>query len=201
MALDWSKKISFSGLKKASGKGNVTYPSKRYINLMPRKERNNDWRKVLPVAIILFVLLAVFVKFGVYDLFANVSAKQAELNSQTQVLRSVQAKAADYDQVKEEYDAYQSTRLSSAANEVSAIEAMELVDAYIAPYAHIDEINYDKNTITLNLSNITLENVGKLVSKLYEQPIVKNVAVSTAGQDSSKNEELTAAMVISVEKA
>lgn len=201
MALDWSKKISFSGLKKASGKGSVTYPSKRYINLMPRKERNNDWRKVLPVAIILFVLLAVFVKFGVYDLFANVSAKQAELNSQTQVLRSVQAKAADYDQVKEEYDAYQSTRLSSAANEVSAIEAMELVDAYIAPYAHIDEINYDKNTITLNLSNITLENVGKLVSKLYEQPIVKNVAVSTAGQDSSKNEELTAAMVISVEKA
>jgi len=143
----------------------------------------------------------VFIKFGVYDLFANVSAKQAELNSQTQVLRSVQAKAADYDQVKEEYDAYQSTRLSSAANEVSAIEAMELVDAYIAPYAHIDEINYDKNTITLNLSNITLENVGKLVSKLYEQPIVKNVAVSTAGQDSSKNEELTAAMVISVEKA
>ena len=43
--------------------------------------------------------------------------------------------------------------------------------------------------------------MGKLVSKLYEQPIVKNVAVSTAGQDSSKNEELTAAMVISVEKA
>lgn len=201
MALDWSKQVSFSGLKKAGSKGKVSYPSKRYINLMPRKERNNDPGKVIPVAVILLILVALFVKFGIYDLYANVAAKQAELNAQTQVLRSAQAKAASYDQVKEEYDAYQSTRLSSAENEVSTIEAMELVDTYIAPYARIDSINYEKNTITLNLSNITLEDVGKLVGKLYEQPIVDNVAVSTAGADTSKNEELTAAMIITVEKA
>ena len=201
MALDWGKKISFSGLKKAGGKGKATYPSKRYINLMPRKESSNDLSKVVPVAIVLIILIAVFVKFGVYDLYANVAAKQAELNAQTQILRNEQARAANYDQVKEEYDAYQSTRLASSDDEVSALDAMALVDTYIAPHARIDSLNYEKNTITLSLGNITLEDVGNLVGKLYEQPIVSNVIVSTAGADASKSEELSASMVITVKKA
>ena len=69
MALDWSKEISFSGLMKGKGKGGpkgkVVYPSKRYINLIPQKERNNDVRKVLPIAILVFLLVAAFVKFGI----------------------------------------------------------------------------------------------------------------------------------------
>lgn len=201
MALDWSKNISFSGFRKRGGKGKVTYPSKRYINLMPRKESSNDLAKVVPLAIVLFILVALFVKFGIYDLYANVAAKQAELNSQTQVLRSEQARAATYDQVKEEYDAYQSTRLASSDDAVSALDAMGLVDTYIAPYARIDSLNYEKNAITLSLGNITLEDVGNLVGKLYDQPIVSNVVVSTAGADASKSEELSASMVIAVKKA
>ena len=52
-----------------------------------------------------------------------------------------------------------------------------------------------------NLGDITLEELGKLVGTLYEQDIVANVAVSTAGADASKNEDLTASMVITVAKA
>ena len=205
MALDWSKEISFSGLMKGKGKGGssgkVVYPSKRYINLIPQKERNNDVRKVLPVAILVFLLVVAFVKFGIYDLYASVAAKQAELNTQTQILRTAQAEAASYDEVKAEYEKYQSTKLASSDLDVSAIEAMQLVDTYIAPRATIDSIDYKDNTITLNLGDSTLEELGKLVGTLYEQDIVANVAVSTAGADASKNEDLTASMVITVAKA
>jgi len=205
MALDWSKEISFSGLMKGKGKGGargkVVFPSKRYINLTPQKERNNDVRKVLPIAILVFLLVAAFVKFGIYDLYAGVAAKQAELNTQTQILRTAQAEVASYDEVKAEYEKYQSTKLASSDLDVSAIEAMQLVDTYIAPRATIDSIDYKDNTITLNLGDITLEELGKLVGTLYEQDIVANVAVSTAGADASKNEDLTASMVITVAKA
>ena len=92
MALDWNKEISFSGLKKRTPKPKDEYPSKTYMNLAVSEKSTFDIRNNIPAIIILVVVVALFLKFGVFDFYARIDAKQAELNSRQQVLNSLRMK-------------------------------------------------------------------------------------------------------------
>lgn len=202
MALDWGKEISFSGLRRSAPKAKAEYPSKTYINLMVSDKKTFDVRKNIPQIVLVVLVTALVLKFGVFDFYGRVSAKQAELNAQTQTLNSLQSKLVDYDAVKAEYDLYESSKLVADDMTVSATEALQLVDRYVATSANISQISLEGNTIKLNLANISLDGVGKLVSTLYSQPMVANVSVSTAATDTNDtSRETTAAMVITLRKA
>ncbi|MBQ9041566.1 MAG: hypothetical protein IJ111_01995 [Eggerthellaceae bacterium] len=200
MALDWSKEITFSGLKKGSSRAKAVYPSKTYMNLVVKDQKTIEARRAVPVAILLILLVAAFVKFGIYDFYDRVNQKQVELAQQQQTLTMLEEQLVDYDAVLEEYEAYESSRLSTDENTVSVTDALALVDRYIAPSASIASIDVQGNTISLNLSNISLDRVGDLVSTLYTQPIVSNVSVSTAATEQTAAEDVTAAMVVTLQK-
>ena len=91
---------------------------------------------------------------------------------------------------------YESTRIVSAEGTVSVHDAMELVDRYVLPNARIASLDIKGNTVSLGLAGVTLDSLGRLVSTLYEQPIVANVSVSTAATDQDSSTEITASMVI-----
>ena len=202
MALDWSKEISFSGLRKRKPKPKADYPSKTYINLAIKDKKKIDVRSTLPKAV-LIILLTVFVcKFGVFDLYSQVNQKEAELSQQTQRLSQLNAQLTNYDAVKAEYETYETTKLVADESTVSVTDAMALVDRYVSSAAQIDSVNIEGNTVTLSLSDISLNGVGKLVSTLNEQPIVANVSVSTAATDQSDRLTRTkATMVITLQVA
>ena len=202
MALDWGKEISFTGLRRRKPKAKAVFPSKTYINLAVRDKRELNLRSVLPKALLLVVAVALFCKFGIFDFYDRVGARQAELASQQRVLNDLELQLADYDEVKAEYDMYESTRIVSAEGTVSVRDATDLVDRYISPTADVTTLDIRNNTVSLSLANVTLEKAGRIVSTLYEQPIVDNVTVSTAATEKdASNKDVIATMVITLKVA
>lgn len=201
MALDWSREITFAGLKRRPQKAKTEYPSKTYMNLAPVDKKSVDAQRAIPTAIIVVVLVALFAKFGVFDFYDRLNQKQAELAAQEQVLSSLQAQLVGYDEVLETYNAYASAYATADEYTVSALDALTLVDRFVRPSATVSSLDLQGNTLSLNLSNITLDEVGKLVSVLYEQDIVANVSVSTAATQQTSAEDVTAAVIITLQVA
>ena len=198
MALDWSKEISFSGLKKRTPKPKDEYPSKTYMNLAISDKKPFDVRAKVPLIVLLVVVVLLVLKFGIFDFYARVDAKQAELSSRQQVLNTLTADLANYDEVLEEYEGYESMSISSGGLQVNALDALALVDRFVAPSARVASIALSGNTLVLNVTDISLDGVGKLVSTLYEQDMVANVSVSTAATQQTASEDVVAAVTITL---
>ena len=198
MALDWSKEISFSGLKKRAPKPKDEFPSKTYMNLMVSEKKSFDLRSNIPLIVILLIIVVLVMKFGVFDFYARVDAKQAELNAHQQTLNSLNAELTNYNTVLEEYEGYESMSITSSGLRVDALGALDLVDRFVAPSARVVSISLVDNTLTLNLTDISLDGVGKLASTLYEQDMVANVSVSTAATQETASKDVTAAITITL---
>ena len=198
MALDWNKEISFSGLKKRAPKPKDEFPSKTYMNLMVSEKKSFDLRSNIPLIVVLLIIVVLVMKFGVFDFYARVDAKQAELNAHQQTLNSLNAELTNYNTVLEEYEGYESMSITSSGLRVDALEALDLVDRFVAPSARVVSISLVGNTLTLNLTDISLDGVGKLASTLYEQDMVANVSVSTAATQETASKDVTAAITITL---
>ena len=213
MALDWKKDISFSGLKRAKSKGSTEFPSKTYMNLAVQPKSKMDVKRSIPLAIVLVIVVGLFVKFGVLDFYGRVNEAQAELNQHQAVLNQLNAQLVNYDAVQEEYEAYDKEHLVSDAGLVSPVETLEMLDRVVAPNAHVQSIAINGNTVTLNVSDITLDSAGALVSLLYKEPIVANVTVSTASTqgvnlvytenpaDGASTADVSTTMIITLQRA
>lgn len=201
MALDWNKEISFSGLKKRAPKPKNEYPTKTYMNLMVSDKAAFDLRRNVPLMVLLLIIVVLFLKFGIFDFYARVDAKQAELNAHQQTLSALNAELVNYDTVLEEYEGYESMSISSDGLRVNALDALALVDRYVAPSARVVSVSLVGNTLTLNLTNISLDGVGKLASTLYGQDMVENVSVSTAATQETASEDVMTAMTITLATA
>lgn len=200
MAIDWNKEISFSGLTKKK-KQDTGFPEKTYMNLAIRDQSELEVRRVVPVAIVLLIVIVLFAKFGVFDFIDRVNQKEAELNTQKQALAEIQSKLTKYDSVLEEFESYEASAIGYGGEIVSPLEALTLIDRYIAPVANVSQVNIAGNTVSLDLSNISLNGVGRLVNTLYEQPIVADVSVSTATTKQAATDDVTTSLVITLQVA
>lgn len=201
MALDWGKEITISGLRKGSSKGKAVYPTKRYMNLLVKDQKTIELRRAIPVALLLIVLVAAFAKFGVYDFYDRVNQKQAELNEQQEVLTALEVQLTDFNNVLAEYEAYESSSLSGAGDSVGVVDALALVDKFIAPVATVASVEVQDGIMSLTLTDVTLDGVGKLVSALDAQPIVENVSVSTAATEKTAASDVVVSMVVKLQGA
>jgi len=199
MALDLGKKLSIGDIKGAAKKTKkADYPEKTYINLVQVDRKTIDMRRTVVTGIIVVILLALFAKFGVIDFYARLDAKKAELGAQTAQLTALQTQLANYNAVLEEYEGYESMSLSGDGMSVNALDAINLVETYVAPSANIASLSLSGSTLTLSLSDVSLDGVGQIASTLREQSMVKNVSVSTASTRNADSENVTAAMAISL---
>lgn len=200
MALEWNKEISFAGLKKGTSKTNSDYPSKTYMNLTVQKKRETNLRSALPKLIILVVVIGLFVKFGIIDFYGRVNDAESRLSQQESILTQLNLELMDYDEVLEEYESYDTEHLATSADAVSAMDALGLVDRLVVPNATVESLGLSGNVLTLNVSEITLDSTGALVSLLYTDPMVKNVTVSTASTQERNAEGVTTAMTVTLQK-
>lgn len=198
MALNWSKEISFSGLKKSKAKPNNEYPEKTYMNLVVSTKREVDTRKTVITGVIALIAVILVVKFGVFDFYARVNDKVAELNVQQQNLNVLNTGLAKYDAVLSEYESYESISVTADGLVVNAVDALALVDRYIAPSASIMSISLAGDTMAINVTDISLDGVGQLVSTLYAQDMVANVSVATAATAQTASSDVTAALTITL---
>ena len=200
MALDWSKEISFSGLKKGKAKTKSEYPSKTYMNLTVVKKSTTDRKRVILLAIVLVAAIALVAKFGVFDLYDRVNQAESELAQHRSVLNELNTRLSGYDELLEEYESYDTEHLSADAATVSAKDAMDLVDRVVVPHALVGQVNLAGNVLTLSVTDINLDSTGALVSLLYKEPIVSSVAVSTATTANRDASDVTTTMTINLQR-
>ena len=200
MALDWNKEISFAGLRQraSSSQGDTSYPEKTYMNLAVVSRKQVNVGQTVAFAIVLALIVGLIVKFGIFDFYARVDAKRAELNASQQTLAALNAELEHYDDVLAEYEGYESMSIGEEGLQYDAVNALALVDRLITPAATVSSLTMSGDTMALNVTDINLDGVGKLVSALYEQDIVKNVSVSTAATQQTASEDVTAALTITI---
>ena len=187
MALDWSKEISFAGLRQARPKPKDVYPTKRYMNLAVADKKTVEVRNLVQKIIVLVVVVVLFLKFAVFDFVFGVSTKQAELAQKQAELAQVESQLVGYDEVLAEYSTYESARMGNDGINVPTLDALALVDDVVRPVAEVTALEYDSNQLTLTLANASLGTLGELLSVLQDNPIVADVSVanSAAGQSGS----------------
>ncbi len=195
MALDWNKPITIGGPSKRQSS---QMPSKTTMNLCMPAEHEVDLRKAVPLGILILLVTVLFIKFGIVDMYAQVDQKQTELSQQQALVSSAESKLSGYDAVKQEYESYSSVQ---NAGSVDALTALDLVDTQVRSSATVTSESLKNNTLTLGLSNVSLDTIGKLVSSLYAQSIVSDVSVSTAATTSTSASDVTATMVITLKQA
>jgi hypothetical protein len=172
MSLDLDETTTLSDKGKPSS---TNMPTKTTMNLYVPDSHTIDKHRAIPLGIALAVAVGLFAKFGVIDQLARVSQAQAQLAQQQTLVAQADSKLSDYDTVKSEYDTY---ILTSGGSSTSAI-------------------NLKDNTLTLTLSNISLETLGTLSNTLKSQQTVSDVSVSAA-QSASSTQASTATMTITL---
>jgi Tfp pilus assembly protein PilN len=191
MSLDLDETTTLSDKGKPSS---TNMPTKTTMNLYVPDSHTIDKHRAIPLGIALAVAVGLFTKFGVIDQLARVSQAQAQLAQQQTLVAQADSKLSDYDTVKSEYDTY---ILTSGGSSTSVSEIFNLIDSQVPPSAAISAINLKDNTLTLTLSNISLETLGTLSNTLKSQQTVSDVSVSAA-QSASSTQASTATMTITL---
>ena len=204
MALDWNKEVSLStvldrfGSKKKGklgGGSSSGFPSKTTMNLYQVEKSSTDIRKVVIVGVLLAVGIGLFVKFGVFDQLALISAKERELAEQQALLEAARSTNDDYQSIKETYDAYMARYGSDSTD---AISILDMVEKRVMPHGFVSGIVLADGTLTLTLVDVPLDTMGNLAKDLESQPLVSNATVTTSTTKTTEGDRNVSTLVLTL---
>lgn len=166
--------------KKVAKKSAIVAPSKKTMNFVHHESSFNP-KKVIPILVIVLIVAAVFVKFGVLDPLDKKAAAQAELDQKLQQLALVEAKLEGYDELAMEYGRYSYGWMNDTeVNMVSRMDVLDLIEKKIAVKATVDNFAVNNNVLTMNIHGITLEEASKMVKSLEASDLVESASVYNA---------------------
>lgn len=185
--------------KKVSKKNAVVAPSKKTMNFVHHQSSIN-LKKLVPVVLVILIVAAVFVKFGVLDPLDKKTAALNELSLKQEQLAAVEAKLSGYDELAKEYGRYSYGWMNETeVNLVSRMDVLGLIESRIANKAIIDNIAVNNNVLTLNIHGITLEQASSMVKNLEESPLVESASVYNAVADNAEEAQIFMSIILTKE--
>lgn len=176
--------------KKAPKKAAIVAPSKKTMNFVHHQSSFNP-KKVIPIVLIVLIVAAVFLKFGVLDMLDKKAAAQAELDQKQQQLALVEAKLEGYDELAMEYGRYSYGWMNDTeVNMVSRMDVLDLIEKKISPKATIDNFAVNNNVLTMNIHGITLEEASKMVKSLEATELVESASVYNAVAEAAEEAKI-----------
>jgi len=182
------------------------YPVKTSVNLLYRKKSNISPVQMLLAAVVFVVILAVFSKFAVIDRLAVAAKAQQEAKEIERALADVQQSNSNYEEVLQEYQHY----YFSAADNVNGgpeafvdcLDVFELLESELLHKAGVQSVNLTGDVLTLNLTEITLEDASVIAGSLEKNELVSDVRVSAANrQQASEGTTVNLILVLKTENA
>ena len=175
--------------KKAPKKAAIVAPSKKTMNFVHHQSSFNP-KKVIPIVLIVLIVAAVFLKFGVLDMLDKKAAALADLD-QKQQLALVEAKLEGYDELAMEYGRYSYGWMNDTeVNMVSRMDVLNLIEKKISPKATIDNFAVNNNVLTLNIHGITLEEASRMVKSLEAAKLVESASVYNAVAEAAEEAQI-----------
>ena len=189
-----NKKTPVISKKKA-----VQMPSKKTMNFA-RRQSNFNPKKVIPIILVILIVAAVLVKFGIMDPLDKKSAAYSELSYKQVQLAALNAKLADYDELEQEYGRYSYGWMNETeVSLVSRIDALNLVEKQIANKAVVKNMAVNNNVLTLNIKGITLKEASDMVAKLEQNALVESAAVYNATAEAAEEAEIFMSIILTKE--
>ncbi|MBQ9068216.1 MAG: hypothetical protein IJ131_04015 [Eggerthellaceae bacterium] len=175
MAIDLHKPIG------AAPAASAALPTKRTMNLLVRERKSSGAWKYALAALALALLVAAFVKFAIIDVFGQVDVKKSELVGVQAERDALDKRLADYEALQDEYLSYTGVSITGA----SAPEVTDMVARVVQPKATVTAINVSDGMISVNVKDLTLDELGKLADDLRAEELVQSVTVTNANDDES----------------
>ena len=185
--------------KVAKTKKAPALPSKKTMNFVHHASSFNP-KKVLPLAIVVVLVAALFAKFGIMDQLDKKTAAYNELAQRQEQLAVVNAKLAGYDELAKQYGRYSYGWMDeSEVNMVSRMDVLALVENKISPAAVIENIAVNSNVLTLNIHGITLEQASAMVKSLEESEMVSSATVYSANAENAEDASIFLSIILTKE--
>lgn len=163
-------------------------PTKKDINLAVIGEEHINALVALPSILLILLAAALFSKFLVYDRMQEVSAAWREVSRLQSQLDAGYEELADYAELAELYAHYTFSGMTEEEKErIDRVEVLSLIDRLILPQAGVEDLAINGNTMTLNMSGNTLQEINLLVQKLEADPVVDFCSVTTAVSKGENN--------------
>ena len=185
--------------KKVTKKNAVVIPSKKTMNFVHHQSSFNP-KKVLPIVLVIIIVCAAFMKFGIMDPLAKKTAALNELSVKQEQLAVINNKLDGYDELEKEYGRYSYGWMNEIeVNLVSRMDVLNLIEKRIATKAIIDDIAVNNNVLTLNIHGITLEQASAMVKNLEESDLVESATVYNAVAESAEEAQIFMSIVLTKE--
>ena len=189
-----NKKTPVISKKKA-----VQMPSKKTMNFA-RRQSNFNPKKVIPIILVILIVAAVFVKFGVMDPLDKKTAAYSELSYKQVQLAALNAQLTGYEELEQEYGRYSYGWMNETEiSLVSRIDVLNLVEKQIATKATIKDMAINNNVLTLNIYGITLKEASDMVAKLEQNALVESAAVYNATAEAAEEAEIFMSIILTKE--
>lgn len=174
-------------------------PSKTTMNLAFHESSFHLGRTLAFVVVAMAVIL-VFTKIAILDQTDKKTAAYAALAEKQTQLQLVMTKLAGYDELAAQYGRYSYGWMTEEeAALVDRMQVLSIVENQIVPAATVQDFAINNNVLTLNISNITLEQTSALVNTLENTQLVSSVSVYTAQSD-EQSQQAKVSMTIILEK-
>lgn len=158
------------------------YPSKTELNLAVQYSASAMRGSTVAAFLILLIAVGGFTKILVLDQLNRVNAAQDQVAVFRQQLDEEKAANDEYESVAEEYDRYFYTGFTD--EELSVVDRMEilnLLEEKLMSSAKVEDVSVSGNSVSVNLSDLSLQQLSDLISRLKESEIVEDVTVYSAG--------------------
>lgn len=165
------------------------YPTKQTINLA-RKDTNGIGKTTQIVLFLLFcICLWIFTKFAVIHRIEEAEHAKREYKRTEELIRALEDKAANYDEILAKYRQYDNSFLSETERiEMDRLEIIDMVEQCVKNQAEIKEINITSNQVSIKLEETALSYVSEIVARFEEDERTSYVSVSTAGTGTTNKE-------------
>ena len=175
------KNLSLKGLKGSKG---TQYPSKTSINLVAVEQSAELTPRTVVLVLVVLLLAALFCKFAVVDVMGAASQAESRVSAAQSQLSTLQASNADYSKVQDEYDRIGMSGLTGDERAlVDRNRVIRLLEDTAAQLGYLQAVRVSGNTVELQFSDRSLNDVSLLMKRLEDEDIVSGVSVSMAKTD------------------
>ena len=143
----------------------------------------------IPLVILGIVGGIVFSNYFIIDRFEEVSAARDRVAAIQQDLDAGYEELKDYDDLMVIYSKYTTSGMTDEElNRSDRVEVMNLLQSVVMPRLKVANWTLTSNTLTINITGTTLQQINLIVQSLNEDPLVRYCTVQTAvSRDNQRN--------------
>lgn len=170
--------------------------SKTTLNLAMRERDLSKSPVVALPVIVLILLVAALVSWGVGSDLGRATAAQREVDRMKANVETLKAGYADYDEVQAEYNRYTYENFDRTV--ADRLDVMDLMERQVYPDCAVRSFSVAGRQMSLVLEGLTLESTSALITRLNAEAMVDSVSVSVydATSDSGATYPLTNMVIV-----